>query len=222
MTPYYQDEWATIYHGDEREILPSLLDDLPLIIADPPYGIEFRYGDSDFRDSEEEFISLIKPLAGNALALLQYPEEMMRLVCPILGAPSEVMAWIYNSNLPRQTRLWGFWNQEVDFNRVKQPCKNPDVKKVLNPLVSSYDWIEFQQVKGNGRDKTPHPCQLPIGLVSHVIRICDPSAIVDPFMGSGTTLRAAKDLRIPSVGIERQERFCEIAAQRLAQEVLAL
>ncbi len=223
MTPYYQDEWATIYHCRADQVLSELIDDMPLIVTDPPYGIGFDYGSADFRDTEGDFKESIRPFVGMPVALLQYPEEMMRLVVPVLGPPAEVITWVYNSNLPRQTRLWGIWEARVDFRRVKQPAKNPECTKVRNHMVSSYDWIgDIQQVKGNGSEKTAHPCQIPVDLVSRIIRLCDPDSVLDPFMGSGTTLRAARDLRIQSVGIEYEERYCEIAAKRLAQEVLAL
>ena len=68
-----------------------------------------------------------------------------------------------------------------------------------------------------------HPCEKPLELISWCIQQADPVAtILDPFAGSGTTGRAAKDLGRKAVLIEREERYCEIAAKRMAQEVLAL
>ena len=67
-----------------------------------------------------------------------------------------------------------------------------------------------------------HPAAKPIPLLSKYIKVLDAKSIIDPFMGSGTTLRAAKDLQRKAIGIEIEERYCEIAAQRMAQEVLDL
>jgi site-specific DNA-methyltransferase (adenine-specific) len=69
-----------------------------------------------------------------------------------------------------------------------------------------------------------HPSPKPVVLMQRVISVVTPihGAVLDPFMGSGTTLRAAMDLGYRAIGIESQERYCEIAANRLAQQVLAL
>ena len=67
---------------------------------------------------------------------------------------------------------------------------------------------------------TPHPAPFPVALPARAIEAAAPSSVIDPFMGSGTTLRAAKDAGIPATGIELSERYCEIAAKRLAQGVL--
>lgn len=80
------------------------------------------------------------------------------------------------------------------------------------------DGIEFAAYNG---DTPLHPCQKPPELMTWLLEFVWPNLlVVDPFMGSGTTLRAAKDLGRKAIGIEIEERYCEIAAKRLAQEVL--
>lgn len=69
---------------------------------------------------------------------------------------------------------------------------------------------------------TDHPAPFPVGLPARALESVAPGSVLDPFMGSGTTLRAAKDAGIPAIGIDESERYCEIAAKRLAQEVLCL
>lgn len=73
-----------------------------------------------------------------------------------------------------------------------------------------------------GRERRDHPTQKPLEVMSWAILKCpgEPKLILDPFMGVGTTLRAAKDLGRQAIGIEREERYCEIAVKRMAQEVL--
>jgi site-specific DNA-methyltransferase (adenine-specific) len=72
--------------------------------------------------------------------------------------------------------------------------------------------------------KEDHPTQKPLGLIRRIVEsILPPGGVcIDPFMGSGTTLRAAKDLGRKAIGIEIEERYCEIAAKRMSQEVLPL
>lgn len=205
---------ATLYLGDCREILPTIAD-CP-VVTDPPYGIGFRYGHHD--DDPNEYAALMDPLRGRRLALLQYPEEMMRLVVPALGAPNECLAWVYPSNLPRQFRLWGLWGMKAHFSEVKQPAKNPNCAKVKSLEVASYDWWEQPQVKGNAAEKTPHPCQIPVSNVSRVLRLVRAESVADPFMGSGTTGVAAASLGIPFVGIEKDPAYFDIACRRLDDE----
>jgi DNA modification methylase len=203
---------ARLLLGDCREALPTL-PEWP-IITDPPYGIGFRfYGTHN--DNEAEYASLIAPLRGRKVALLQYPEEMMRLVCPVLGAPDEVLAWCYGSNLPRQFRLWGLWGLDCDFRAVKQPARNPEVKKVKNTLVASYDWWEQPQVKNTSADKTPHPCQIPVSSVERVARLTGVEHFIDPFLGSGTSAIAAMRLGLPFVGVETDPAYFDIACKRI-------
>lgn len=207
---------CTLYCADCRDILPHL-PKVDAVITDPPYGIGFRYG-SEYKDTEEGYQALISVLRGYPLALLQYPEEMMRLVCPVLGAPDECDIWVYNSNLPRQSRIWGFWGLPVNFMNVRQPVKNPECAKVISLTAAAYDWVsDIQQCKGNGSEKTDHPCQLPTALLFRVLKLTDPQTILDPFMGSGTTGVAAVQMGRKFIGIEREPKYFDIACKRIEQ-----
>ncbi len=75
---------------------------------------------------------------------------------------------------------------------------------------------------GANRQRSEHPCPRPFEQVKYFVNLSGGNSILDPFMGSGTTLRAAKDLGRKAIGIEIEEKYCEIAAKRMAQEVLAL
>lgn len=70
------------------------------------------------------------------------------------------------------------------------------------------------------QEPSEHPAPFPLGLPGRAIETVAPLLVIDPFMGSGTTLRAAKDAGVASIGIDTSERYCEMAAKRLAQEVL--
>ena len=203
---------AELWLGDCRDILPTL-PKVDAVITDPPYGIGFRY--ASHVDLPDDYSSLLAPLCGRPLALLQYPEEMMRLVVPTLGPPDECLAWVYPSNLPRQFRIWGLWNISAHFGDVKQPARNPECAKVKSLEVASYDWWEQPQVKGNGYEKTEHPCQIPVSSVERVIRLTRAKSVADPFMGSGTTAIACHRLGLPFIGIEKDPSYFDIACRRI-------
>ena len=204
---------AKLYLGDCRDILPTLDTKPDAIIMDPPYGIGFGYDEHD--DNDSTYGELLEQFKGMPVALLQYPEEMMRLVVPVLGPPDEVLAWVYPSNLKRQFRLWGIWGLDVDFNAVKQPCRNADDPRVKNSMVASYDWWEQPQVKNVSAEKTAHPCQIPETSVERVLRLCGVKHPCDPFLGSGTTGAAAAKLGLPFIGIEKSPAYFEIACKRI-------
>lgn len=112
--------------------------------------------------------------------------------------------------------MWGFWGVKVNFSAVKQKAKNFDCAKVKELHVSSYDWTsDFQQVKGNGSEKTDHPCQIPVGLVERIIGLTLPGSVADPFMGSGTTGVACANMGKTFYGIERERKYFDIACERI-------
>lgn len=209
--------WARLYCADCLAVLPTL-ERVDCVITDPPYGIGFDYGDSYDDSDEKAYTEMLQALRGLPLALLQYPEEMMRLVCPVLGAPSECLVWCYNANTARQSRVWGFWNISIDFSRVKQTAKNIGDRRVSNE-VASYDWVaDYQQVKNVSTEKTAHPCQIPVALAERVVRLTGAQTILDPFMGSGTTGVAALRHGCNFIGIEIEPKYFEIAERRIRAE----
>ena len=210
---------AELYLGDCLEILPHL-PKVDAVITDPPYGIGFKYGEEYVDHSGKAYMKLMGAFRGYPLALLQYPEEMMRYVVPILGAPDECFIWCYNSMNERQSRIWGFWGLSVDWRAVRQSPKNPLDRRIVGEKfddgVRHYDWCsDIQQVKNISEDKTEHPCQLPLSLVDKVIRFTKAQSIVDPFMGSGTTGVACMNLGRRFVGIEIEPKYFNIACERI-------
>ena len=218
MKPYYQDDWVTIYHGDCREVLPDI--EGGVYVTDPPYGIGFSgYGLHDDKPGRA-YIELVSVISDKPRVVLQYIEETARYLVPLWGPMDEVFLWIYNSNTARQSRSFSFWGVDVDFKRVKQQSKNPTDPRV-SEMVAHYDWtMDYQQVKNVSVEKTEHPCQVPVDLMRKVLGFIKTDLVIDPFSGSGTTLRAAKDLKRHAIGIEIEEKYCEIAARRMSQEVL--
>lgn len=203
---------ATLFLGDCIDILPTL-GKVDAVVTDPPYGIGFK-GYESYADSQAEYPELMSGLTNFPKVVLQYPEEMMKLLIPVWGAPDDLFTWVCNSNLPRQTRLWGFWGIAPDWYGAVQPPKN-NVAKVSGEPVRSYDWGYFDLVKGNGSEKTDHPCQVSEKLMRHILAITPAQTILDPFMGSGTTGVAAVQMGRKFIGIEREPKYFDIAVKRI-------
>lgn len=216
MKPYFQNGNVKIYNGDCRELLTEILDEVDQFISDPPYGIGFKHYLSH-DDKVSEYSELMRVFVDKPSAVLNYPEELIRHIVPILGPPNEVLTWVYSSNVPRQSRLWGLWGIVPDYSAYQQPCKNPGAKPSIQPMVQSYDWIECPQVKNVSKGTKSHPCQLPNKVAQWIVALCGNGTICDPFAGTGTILNAAIQQGFDAIGIEKEERYCEIAADSLSQ-----
>ena len=109
---------------------------------------------------------------------------------------------------------------------MKQPYKNPNDKRIKQRIAEGktgcklYDWWNINQVKNVSKDKTKHPCQMPLEVMKNIIGILSKDVIiVDPFMGSGTTGVACIELNRDFIGIELNTEYFEIAKKRLEEAV---
>jgi len=210
MTPYYQDDYCTIYHGDCREILPTL-DKVDLVLTDPPYGI----GESMGKNKSRSNIALAVDYGHSDWDAAIFDDIVLVL-------NSACHAAIFGGNyydLPR-TSCWLVWdkvNGRNDFADCELIWTN--FKKAVR--LKRHMWSGMLRV---GQEYRSHPTQKPLSVMTWCIQQAPDTVetILDPFMGSGTTLRAAKDLGRKCVGIEIEEKYCEIAVERLRQEVLEL
>lgn len=215
MTPYYSDDAVTIYHGDAREVLPGLAADV--ILTDPPYAVGLGYDEYD--DSPRALAALVADV--HPLMLAAAPVVALTPGVANIHAwprPRWTLCW-RSTNAAGSTGYWGFneWQPVMVYGTDPYLSlgmgRRPDVVSV----ASSFD-SEWHALKNEG-----HPCPKPLGAWKMIlVRVCpvEGATVLDPFMGSGTTLRAAKDLGRKAIGIELSERYCEIAAKRMAQEVL--
>jgi DNA modification methylase len=218
MIPYYQDDSCTIYHGDCREVLQTLTADV--VLTDMPYGIGLQYG--EYEDSSENLDDLI----ATSLPSMRKASPVVALTCGVVNQwryprPTWALCW-FQVNAFTSTGFYGFnmWQPILCYGTdpylKRGRGRQQDVIRTTAALGTTY-----------GLDNPPknHPCPKPLPSWRKVLMRLSPDdsdVILDPFMGSGTTLRAAKDLGRKAIGIEIEERYCEIAAKRLAQEVLAL
>ena len=206
---YYHDDHTAIAHGDCHEILP-LLPRVDLVLTDPPYGMAYKPG-----------VVHRNARAFNAVAGDDEPFDPSFLP---LDVPTCLWgANFYASRLP-DSGGWLCWDKRTrDGLKVRSAeCEFAWTNFVRSPKVFRFMWAgAFRD--GEGRGHHLHPTQKPVELFGWILGMQpDAGTILDPFMGSGPTLRAAKDLGRRAIGIEIEERYCEIAARRMAQEVLDL
>ena len=218
MKLYYEQAGIKIYHGDSRDILPQLAS-VDVVLTDPPYGVEMGDKPNGQKIKRQKYISLddkaelIVPLVNEVLGVCLKMSKRVVMTPGVRNMfayprPSHCGSFYYPAAVG--CNPWGFSCWQPIFYYGKDPYggkgSRPD------------SFLSYEASEKNG-----HPCPKPIGQWKKLlVRVSLPGDIVlDPFMGSGTTLRAAKDLGNTAIGIDIEERYCEIAARRLAQEVFS-
>lgn len=214
-----------LINDDFRNILKDIKEkgeDI-IIVTDPPFNIGYKYNTyKDKMDNDEYYDMLMSVFEDVPFVIIHYPEYIYELSIRMGIAPKKVVSWVYNSNTGKQHRDIAFFNIKPDFNKVRQPYKNPNDKRIKKRIAEGktgaklYDWWNINQVKNVSKEKTEHPCQMPLEVMKNIIGILpDNYTIVDPFMGSGTTGVACKELRRNFIGIEIDEKYFKIAEKRL-------
>lgn len=221
MNPYYDANGITIYHGNCLDILPTLPADA-IVISDPPYNVGYHYESYKDALSPAEYQQLLSQVFRTPSVMLHYPEAIFSFAIQEYEMPTRCVAWTYHANTPHQWRLIAWFGCSPDFTLVKQPYRNPTDRRIRALIeggsqgASLYDWWRIEQVK-NVAKKYDHPCLIPLEIMDNIVGITPAELIIDPFVGSGTTLVAAKKMKRKAIGIEIEERYCEMAAKRLAQ-----
>lgn len=193
-----------------------------IIVTDPPFNIGYKYNEYSDKMNVQEYYEMLRDMfMGEMAVVIHYPEALHRISAELGYAPKRVVSWVYNSNTPRQHRDIAFYNISPDFRKVGQPYKNLNDKRIMRRIAEGkqaklYDWWNINQVKNVSKDKTGHPCQMPIEVMENIIGIIPEGiTIVDPFMGSGTTGVACRNLRRDFIGIEIDEKYFNIAKNRI-------
>ena len=202
MKPYYESGGITIYHGDSRGWLP----DADVLVTDPPYGMGYRSGWSGAMVAGDDDVAT------------------RDAVLALWGARPALVFGRWNLPRPPMTRVrlvWdkGEWPGMGDLSFPWGPS-DEEIYVLGDGWIGKREGtvLRCNRIGGNGQ----HPTEKPIPVLERLLRHAPLGSILDPFMGSGTTLLAAKNLCRRAIGIEIEERYCEIAARRLDQEVLAL
>lgn len=248
MIPYYNEGGITIYHGDCRDILPTL-NPVDLVVTSPPYNMglvpggngrgmyrpgasnkagRFRAGYGQHADAhpQDEYDTWQRDIIELCWRCLTDTGAIFYNCRPRVEHGALRLPLGLNFGPPlRQLIVWDR-GTGIDVN-LRQFCTRGEYIALLAKpdfRLADHAASGMGDVWRLGIEHTDlgHPAPFPLSLPSRAIQASDAQSILDPFAGSGTTLRAAKNLGRRAIGIELEERFCEIAACRLAQEVLAL
>lgn len=241
MIPYYSEDGIAIYHGDCRDILVDIDARAELVIADPPYSLsvsqnhtnkpgrgtrrlDFFQGDQDWDRMTADVVSRTALACVVSEARSAYVWCGHRQFGPFVSWfetqdwNTRPIAWKKSCPVPAPPGVG--WDSALELGiyafRSGRKWTPPTGTKVPN-------FIEADSYRHGQPGKVDHPTQKPLALLSLPIQYStEPGDLVlDPFMGSGTALVAVKKLGRRAIGIEIEEKYCEIAATRLAQGVLA-
>lgn len=212
-----------LINDDFKNVIENIKKEKIIIVTDPPFNIGYKYNSYKDKMNEDDYYNMLNKLFnGVPFVVIHYPEQIYKLSLKMNLAPKKVVSWVYNSNTQKQHRDIAFFDIKPDFNKVKQPYKNLNDKRIQKRIAEGktgaklYDWWFANQVKNVSKEKTNHPCQMPLEIMKKIIGILpDDYIIVDPFMGSGTTGIACKELNRKFIGIEIDENYFNIAKERI-------
>jgi DNA modification methylase len=219
--PYYADEHVTLHHGDCREVTEWLAADV--LVTDPPYGIGYRQGGSRSwqgrRSSQgKAFTDVASDLDTTAR------DEALKMWGP---RPALVFG-SWRQKRPediRQRLIWYKRNTNPALGGTPWSSADEEIyvlgdgwvgPRTLNVLSTD----EARSSSGALSVKVGHPTPKPLSLMEQLVTYCPPGVLTDPFAGSGSTLVAARAQGRTAIGVEIDERYCEVIAKRLAQGVL--
>jgi site-specific DNA-methyltransferase (adenine-specific) len=208
---YYQDEWATLYLGDCREVLPAV--DAQIVITDPPYNVGISYGGgtddsrgaTEYEDWCHEWFTIANATPGRCIAITPGIVNVAMWL-RLFPHPTWILAWWKPAAMGRSPVGFCNWEPIILYGK---PRGDKRVDVIRAPIRPSGEY-------------GGHPCPKPTGWATGQIAVLAGAddVVMDPFMGTGTTLLAAKESGRKSIGIEIEESYCEIAAKRLDQGVL--
>lgn len=219
--PYYADNLVRLFHGDCREITEWLAADV--LVTDPPYGIAYTGGGSrswngrrTSRNAEVKTIGQDRDTATRDEALAAWGDRPAL----VFGSWKAI-----RPHATKQRLIWYKRNTNPALGGTPWSSADEEIyvlgegflgQRTLNVITTD----EARSSSGALSVKVGHPTPKPVGLMERLIVKCPLGVIADPFAGSGSTLVAAKLVGRPAIGVEIEERYCELAARRLSQDAL--
>jgi site-specific DNA-methyltransferase (adenine-specific) len=208
VQPYYEQDGITIYHGDCKDVLPTL-PCVDLVLTDPPYGMGYV--------SNRRAVKYDKIYGDDALPIEQIQVSIRKATSAAyvfcrwdnlsaMPPPRSVLVWVKNH--------WSAGDLKHEHGRQWEAiCFYPGPKHEFTTRTGDV-------IHANRTDNVYHPTEKPEELFQALMLANVGQTILDPFMGSGTTLVSAKRLGRTAIGIEREEHYCEVAVKRLQQGAL--
>lgn len=216
MTPYYADDRVTLYYGDCREITDWLTADV--LVTDPPYGIGWSIG-SNRRSGSRMHKGILN----------DHDMSARDDALSIWGSRPGLVFGSFSAPEPSRRKQTLVYRKPADAGLVGS---STGWRRDVEPVFVVGDWpvatasrsalIEARGGMCNAVMRTGHPHTKPLDVMELLVDACPPGTIADPFAGSGSTLVAARNLGRKAIGVELDERYCEVAARRLAQDCLPL
>ena len=221
IKPYYKDEWCAIYHADCRDILPLIPDkSIDLVLTDPPYGIGSIGGSKAFGSiGGSNIVSVNKytPIIGD-----NQPFDPSFLLS--IGKNQIIWGANYFADKLPNSKGWIVWDKKLKNNWDDNFSDIELAWSSFDKPARCFRYLYMGLLQEGDRELRKHPTQKPIALFAWLISKYSEvkNIILDPFLGSGTTCYCAKKLNRYSIGIEIEEKYCEIAAKRCSQSVMRL
>jgi DNA modification methylase len=213
VKPYYQHGGITIYHADCRELLPRLTGDL--LCTDPPYGI-----DETRASRNANRCKLAKKIDYSSFNFDDStpPSEWLFLLMREITQYQIIFGGNFFPLPP--ANCWLVWDKETGDNNFAD-CELAWTNFPIPIKRLKWRWAGMLQEDMERKERRVYPTQKPLAVMKWALTLApeECKTVLDPFMGSGSTLLAAKALGMEATGIERNEKACELAAVRLGQEV---
>ena len=217
MKPYYEDDFVTLYHGDALKH-PELWTGADVLVTDPPYGTRFSK-DNPRGGYGRRYLHNVDDGIGAVIANDDTAETRNAALTAWGNKPAVVFA------SPRLPEPPGHWDDRLVWNKTR-PGMNGGPFRYLHEMIYARGMVRINNstfsILTAWPDQSDHIHAKPVEVMTALVSVAPPGVIADPFAGSGSTLVAAKALGRHAIGVELEEKYCEIAANRLSQGVLPL
>ena len=213
MKPYYEEDNIQIFLGDCLEIMPALCLNFDLVLTDPPYGKQWARGKHGIGTVKKVNEKLENVNWDKFIPSKEYFDEIFRISKEqIIFGGNYFTDYLYPSN------CWLVWDKRGDFKRGKQiPFADCELAWTsFKRTVKKYT-LRIQGFVNDSKDIRVHPTQKPSEVIREIVNDFSSKGdiILDPFLGSGTTLVVCKELNRRGIGIEISKKYCELAISRL-------